>query len=222
MKRLLIFLMMISSLLGQHIILAQVNYNPDEQAKQYAARRVYDLNKHISYMADRGNSYASRDFHREVALTLFINDGKPYELYGIQRDSGAVMQLSSTNTKNIRTKSVREYLGHLIAQTTRIRTDITSSEVADMKISDLKHIYGDMYECTVQYVQTYVAHGDRYHRVYYPGDITTKSIKCYVEKTWDIDTDTGQKQYKYLILLGDTKCDTTEPLTEENGYYISK
>lgn len=219
MKRLLIFLMMISSLLGQHIILAQVNYDPDEEAKQYAARRVYDLNQHISYMADKDNDYVNRDIHREVALTLFINDGEPYELHGIRRDSGAVMQLSSINTRNIRTKSVREYFAHLIAQTTRIRTDITSSEVAEMKISDLKHLYDSLYECTVQYVQTYVAHGDRYHRVYYPGDRTTKQIKCYVEKTWDIDSDTGQILYKYLIRLGDTQCVTTEPLTKRNGYY---
>ena len=105
------------------------------------------------------------------------------------------MQVTSKNRKSVRTIYIRDYFQNLI-KGLRSYTDvkIEATEIADIKVSELRQVDTNLWVCTCQYDQTY--EGIRDGRLVYR-DITTKRIKCYLTAE---DTEEG---WEYIIKLGD-------------------
>ena len=173
--------------------------------QQRAKERVRLMNDYISYMADKSSSEDNRYFYRKKALPLFIGKGYEYKELGIIKN-GVTMQTTSVNRNTIKTDLIREYFSRLV-ELEYSNVNVTSTQIADIKVSDLKKVDSSegktLYMCTCQYVQYFKGeYGDG--RLY--GDKTTKRIVCYIEVE---DTEDGQE---YVVLLGDVEAIHTERL----------
>lgn len=179
------------------------DYN-EKRFQQRAKERVKLMNDYITYMADKSNSQKDRYYYRKKALPLFIGKGYEYEEYGVTKQ-GVMMQTTSVNRPGVVNNNlVREYFSHLI-DLKYSNVNITSTEIADMKVSDLKKVDSSdgttLYMCTIQYVQYFRGeYGDGY--VY--ADKTTKRIVCYIEVE---ETEDGQE---FITKLGDVEAIHTE------------
>ncbi len=173
----------------------------NNDVKKRAAERVALLQDYIAFMADKRDDIETREYYKKKALPLFIGSGYEYEENGVTKD-GVKMQTTSLNTNSTKNALMREYFQRLI----NLRysdVKITSSDVVDMKVSDLKKIGEDRYVCTVQYVQKF--YGFKDGELAYGPDITTKRITCYVEA----ERVEGGKT-EYIMRLGDVEAVQTE------------
>lgn len=171
--------------------------------QQRAKERVRLMNDYISYMADKSDSEDIRYFYRKKALPLFIGKGYEYEELGVTKN-GVTMQTTSLNRGSVYTDLIREYFSRLV-ELKYSNVNVTSTQIADIKVSDLKKVDSSdgkaLYMCTCQYVQYFKGeYGDG--RLY--GDKTTKRIVCYIEVE---DTEDGEE---YMVLLGDVEAIHTE------------
>lgn len=164
----------------------------DEMIKRRAAEKVAQMNDYISFMASKKKSLDTRKYYKTKALNLFFGKGYSYEENGIEKD-GVMMEITSVNRKSVSHKLIRIYFDNLI-NLKYTDVQITSTEIANIKVSNLQQIDEDLYVCTCQYDQAFV--GFRDGRPVYK-DITTKRIKCYVKAE---DTEDGTE---YIIMLGD-------------------
>lgn len=182
------------------------DYDKDKILQQRVKERVKLMNDFVSYMGDKRNSEGSRYYYRKKALLLFIGKGYEYEENGVTKQ-GVMMQTTSVNRPGVVTNTpLRDYFSRLI-ELKYSNVNITSTEIADMKVSDLKKVDSGegttLYMCTVQYVQYFRGeYGDGY--VY--ADKTTKRIVCYVEVE---ETEDGQE---FITKLGDVEAICTERL----------
>ena len=164
------------------------------------------MNDYVSFMADKSKSQDTRYYYRKKALPLFIGEGYEYEENGITKQ-GVMMQTTSVNRPGVVTNTLlRDYFSRLV-NLRYSKVNITSTEIAEMKVSDLKKVDSSdnktLYMCTCQYVQYFRGeYGDGY--VY--ADKTTKRIACYVEVE---ETEDGQE---FMIKLGDVEAISTERL----------
>ncbi len=173
----------------------------DELLKKRAAEKVALMNSYIKYMADKKNNYNTRQYYSKKALALFIGKGFSYTLDGITHE-GVLMQTTSANTNKVTSTLMRKYFQHLI----NLRysdVKITSTSVADMKVSDLKKIAPNKYVCTCQYVQYFYGYKDG--KLAYQ-DRTTKRIECVIEAE---ETEDGTE---YIVQLGDVEAIHTEKI----------
>ena len=181
------------------------DYN-EELFLQRAKERVKLMNDFVSFMADKSKSQETRYYYRKKALPLFIGKGYEYEENGVTKQ-GVMMQTTSVNRPGVVTNTLlRDYFSRLV-NLRYSKVNITSTEIAGMKVSDLKKVDSSnnktLYMCTCQYVQYFRGeYGDGY--VY--ADKTTKRIVCYVEVE---KTDDGQE---FMIKLGDVEAISTERL----------
>ena len=168
--------------------------------KRRATERVALLQDYIAFMASKKKTESTREYYRKKALPLFIGRGYEYEENGVTKD-GVMMQTTSINTNATKSNLMRDYFQRLI----NLRysdVKITSSDIVDMKVSDLKKIGNNRYVCTVQYVQKF--YGFKDGQLVYGPDITTKRITCYVEAE---ETEDGTE---YIMQLGDVEAVQTE------------
>lgn len=172
---------------------AQIEGN-ESMIKMRAAERVAQMNDYISFMADKKKSTDSRLHHKGKALNLFIGKGNSYEENGVNKE-GVMMLISSKRRSSVTHSLMKKYFSNLVYGL-RAYTDvkITATEIADIKVSELRKVDTNLWVCTCQYDQAFVGYRDG--RPIYR-DITTKRIKCYVEAE---DTEDG---WEYIILLGD-------------------
>ena len=171
----------------------------NNDVKRRAAERVALLQDYIAFMADKRDNKETREYYKKKALPLFV--GRGYEENGITKD-GVKMQTTSINTNATKSALMREYFQRLI----NLRysdVKITSSDIVDMKVSDLKKIGNNRYVCTVQYVQKF--YGFRDGELVYGPDITTKRITCYIEAE---EIEGGKTEY--IMQLGDVEAVQTE------------
>ena len=166
----------------------------EEMIKRRAAEKVGQMNDYISFMANKKKPEESRLYYKTKALNLFIGKGFSYEENGVTKD-GVMMQVTSKNRKSVSTPFIRTYFQNLVTGL-RSYTDvkIEATEIADIKVSELRQIDTNLWVCTCQYDQAF--EGVRDGRLIYR-DITTKRIKCYVVAE---DTEDG---WEFIILLGD-------------------
>ena len=181
------------------------DYDKDKILQQRVKERVKLMNDYVSWMGSKEKSEEARNYYRKKALPLFIGKGYEYEENGVTKQ-GVMMQTTSVNKGSVKTDLLRNYFSRLI-KLKYSEVNITSTEIADMKVSDLKKVdSGDsstLYMCTVQYVQYFRGkYGDGY--VY--ADKTTKRIVCYVEVE---ETEDGQE---FITKLGDVEAISTERL----------
>ena len=168
--------------------------------------RVKLMNDFVSFMADKSKSQETRYYYRKKALPLFIGEGYEYEENGVTKQ-GVMMQTTSVNRPGVVTNTLlRDYFSRLV-NLRYSKVNITSTEIAGMKVSDLKKVDSSnnktLYMCTCQYVQYFrgeYGDGDVY------ADKTTKRIVCYVEVE---KTEDGQE---FMIKLGDVEAISTERL----------
>ena len=169
-------------------------------------RHVEIMNDYVSFMADKSKSQETRYYYRKKALPLFIGKGYEYEENGVTKRD-VMMQTTSVNRPGVVTNTLlRDYFSRLV-NLRYSKVNITSTEIAGMKVSDLKKVDSSdnktLYMCTCQYVQYFRGeYGDGY--VY--ADKTTKRIVCYVEVE---ETEDGQE---FMIKLGDVEAISTERL----------
>ena len=182
------------------------DYNEEKLFQQRAKERVKLMNDYVSFMADKSKSQETRYYYRKKALPLFIGKGYEYEENGVTKQ-GVMMQTTSVNRPGVVTNTLlRDYFSRLV-NLRYSKVNITSTEIAGMKVSDLKKVDSSdnktLYMCTCQYVQYFRGeYGDGY--VY--ADKTTKRIVCYVEVE---ETEDGQE---FMIKLGDVEAISTERL----------
>lgn len=173
----------------------------EEMIKRRAAEKVAQMNDYISFMASKKKSTENRKYYKKKALNLFMGKGFSYKEDGVEKD-GVMMETSSLNRSSVNHKLMREYFDNLISlKYTEVK--ITSTEIANIKVSNLQQIDENLYVCTCQYDQAFVGYRD--DRPVYK-DITTKRIKCYV---YAEDTEDGKE---YVILLGDVTALETKPM----------
>lgn len=164
----------------------------EEMIKHRAAEKVAQMNDYISFMASKKKSTENRKYYKTKALNLFMGKGFSYEEDGIEKD-GVMMETTSIKRKTTNHSLMRDYFDRVI----RLKysdVEIKSTEIADIKVSNLKQIDENLYVCTCQYDQAFVGYLDG-KPIY--KDITTKRIKCYV---YAEDTEDG---FEYIIMLGD-------------------
>lgn len=185
------------------------------QIQQRVKERVIMMNYFFSSMADKSKTKETRYYYRKKALSLFIGNGYEYEENGVTK-RGVMMQTSSVNRPSVVTNTLlRDYFSRLV-NLIYSKVNITSVEIADVQVSDLKKVDSSdnktLYMCTCQYVEYYRFDGglDRYDGVYVQK--STKRIVCYVElDETEIDA-TGRPNCEYKILLGDVESISTERL----------
>ncbi len=182
---------------------------------QHKLMRVYLMNDYVSYMADKSKSHETRYYYRTKALPLFIGKSYEYEENGVTK-RGVMMQTTSVNRPGVVTNTLlRDYFSRLV-NLRYSKVNITSTEIAGMKVSDLKKVDSSdnktLYMCTCQYVEYYRFDGglDRCDNAYV--EKSTKRIVCYVELD-EVEIDaTGKPTCEYTILLGDVESISTERL----------
>ena len=157
------------------------------------------MNDYISFMANKKKTVEIRQKYRKSALNLFIGEGNSYEENDIIKD-GVLMEVTSVNRPGKRNELMRDYFSRIIKLNYN-DVNISSTGIAEIKVSNLQKISENQYVCTCQYDQAFVGYRDG--RPVYK-DITTKRVKCYitVENTYD-----GQE---YIIKLGDTEAIATK------------
>lgn len=169
-----------------------------ENAQRRCAEKVAQFQDYVSFIGSKKKNLDNRRYYKTKALNLHIGKGDQYTENGENKD-GVMMQTSSKKTKKITNTLTRDYLEHLIGLKYS-DVKILSSEVCDIKVSNLQQIDDNLYVCTCQYDQKFIGYKDG--RPIYQ-DITTKHIKCYVTL---ISTEVGNE---FIVLLGDATVDKT-------------
>ena len=173
----------------------------EEMIKRRAAEKVAQMNDYISFMANKKKSQEVRRNYKKYALNLFMGKGFEYEENGVPK-TGVMMEVTSKYRKTVSHPLIRNYFQNIIdMQYTDVK--ITSTEIANIKVSDLHQIDSNLFVCTCQYNQAFIGYKDG--RPAYK-DITTKRIKCYVKAE---DTEDGTE---YVIMLGDITAERTREM----------
>lgn len=176
-------------------------FNQDELIKRRAAQKVAQMNDYISFMASKKKSLQNRKYYSTKALKLFIGGGNSYEENGVKKQ-GVMMEITSINRKKTTHKLIRDYFASLVSLSyTDVK--IESTEIANIKVSNLQRIDERLYVCTCQYDQAFIGYRDG--RPTYK-DITTKRVKCYVK------VEGTEEGTEYIILLGDVTALSTKRL----------
>ncbi len=168
--------------------------NKDEMISRRAAEKVAQMNDYISFMANKKKTQDNRMYYRGKALNLFIGQGNSYEENGVTK-GGVQMEVTSKNRKEVSHRYMRDYFTNLVKGLTAYTdVNISATEIANIKVSQLRKVDDNLYVCTCEYDQAFAGYSDG--KVIYK-DITTKRIKCYVKAE---DTEDG---VEYIIMLGD-------------------
>ncbi len=150
-------------------------------------------------MASKKKSVEVRQKYRKEALNLFIGEGNSYEENGVQKE-GVLMEVTSVNRPGKRRELIRDYFSRIIKFNYN-DVNISSTDIAEIKVSNLQKISDNQYVCTCQFDQAFVGYRDG--RPVYK-DITTKRVKCYITIDRTVDGD------EYIIKLGDTEAIATK------------
>ncbi|MDM8310277.1 hypothetical protein [Phocaeicola barnesiae] len=172
----------------------------EDMLRRRAAQKVGQMCDYIEFMADKAKSIDTRKYYRLIALNLFINKGNAYEEDGRMKE-GVLMEITSVNRKKTDHPLIRDYFTNLINLKYE-KVVINTTEVADIRVSNLQRIDDNEYVCTCYFEQAFCGYRDG-KPIY--KDITRKKIKCYVfvEQTED-----GEE---YIVMLGDVTALGTIP-----------
>lgn len=198
MKRLAFKLLLCISVF--FITISASGQSKEDMLRRRAAQKVGQMCDYIEFMADKVKNIDTRKYYRLMALNLFINKGNAYEEDGRMKE-GVLMEITSVNRKKTDHPLIREYFTNLI----NLRYEkvvINTTEVADIRVSNLQRIDDNEYVCTCYFEQAFCGYRDG-KPIY--KDITRKKIKCYVfvEQTED-----GEE---YIVMLGDVTALGTIP-----------
>ncbi len=167
-----------------------------------AAQKVGQMNSYIAQMYDKSLDTSDRQKFKAKALNLFIGRGYDYRYYGAKKC--VMMEVTSLLSRTKKNDPIREYFDRIINIRNYNKIEVTSTDIVDMEVSELREIDDDLYECTVCYVQEFRGYKDG--RMLY-GDRTKKDVQVFVKAEMDEDG-----AWEFIVLLGDTKATTTDRL----------
>ncbi|MBQ8240171.1 MAG: hypothetical protein IJZ38_04950 [Bacteroides sp.] len=196
MKRMFVNLMCVLAMAC--IAMPSFAQNEQDMLRRRAAEKVGQMCDYIEFMANPQNGLSTRKYYCDKALNLFINRGNEYEENGILK-KGVLMEVTSVNRNKTFPKLIKTYFVGLM-NLTYDAVQISSTEVAEMRVSNLQKVKDNLYVCTCYFEQVFAGYRDG--RAVYK-DITRKRVKCYVQKE---QTEDGAE---YVVMLGDvTAIDT--------------
>ena len=114
------------------------------------------MNSYISYMANKKKKMERRLEKKANALNLFLGEGNRYKEFGEYKE-GVLMQITSKRTKKVTsTPLMRVYFQHLIEKFNLYSdVNISSTEVAGIKVTKLRRVDTNEWVCTCQYDQVF-------------------------------------------------------------------
>lgn len=181
----------------------QTDGQKEEMLKRRAKEKVGQFCDYISFIASKKKTIKTRFYYVESAKNLFLNRGQAlFDDDGSMVRDSVIMQVTSLKTKKPRNVYLNDYLPNL-ANLKYPQVEVTSTDVAEMKVSNLQKIGDGLYTCTVYFYQYFIGK-TRDNQVIYK-DKTNKRVQCYILEE---ETEDG---LEYVVLLGDIYADTTEP-----------
>lgn len=200
MKKIRLFYVLLAMLMAIPMS-AQTDSQKEEMLKTRAKEKVGQFCDYVSFIASKKKNLKTRFYYVDKAKNLFLNRGKALfdEDGSMVRDS-VIMQVTSLKAKKPRNVYLNKYLPNL-ARLKYPEVEVTSTDVAEMKVSNLHKIGDGLYTCTVYFYQYFVGKAD--NRVVYK-DKTNKRVQCYIIEE---ETEDG---LEYVVLLGDIYAGTTE------------
>lgn len=188
------------------LFMASLTYaqsNVEDLIAKRAQQKVKQMTNYVEYMANKDESLEDRKEYRTLALNLFIGHGKPYTLNDTTR-KGVYMQITSKYRKKPTERLMKDYFTGLINMRYN-KVVIESTDVKDIKVSELRKVGENEFECTCTFVQAFCGYRDG--RPVYK-DITKKRVTCHIfgEETVKVMANGEIKtSYEYIVLLGDVE-----------------
>lgn len=183
-------------------VCAQTDSQKEEMLKRRAKEKVGQFCDYVSFIASKKKSLKTRYYYVDKAKNLFLNRGKAlFDDDGSMVRDSVIMQVTSLKTKKPRNVYLNKYLPNL-ANLKYPQVGVTSTDVAEMKVSNLQKIGEGLYMCTVYFYQYFIGKSGDNNVIY--KDKTNKRVQCYIIEE---ETEDG---YEYIVLLGDIFADTTE------------
>ena len=183
--------------------LAYAQPNNENAMTMRVVQKVKQLADYITYMADKEKPIRDRKEYRQAALNLFIGQGKSYIVNGAPRE-GVYMLITSKHRKRAVQRLMKDYFTGLINMRYS-KVVIESSEITDIKVSELKKVADHEYECTCTFVQAFCGFHDGkpiYKKIPHKR-VTCRILEEEIAKITDSgDIETG---YEYVIWLGDVE-----------------
>lgn len=169
-----------------------------------AAEKVGQMCDYISFIATKSFDYKTRLYYSDKALNLFIAQGKAYNeiINGVKiKHEGVEMEVTSANRATKKSYLMRDYLPRMAA----LKYDsvmIQTTEVAKIKVTNLKKIGENLYSCTCYFDQAFAGFSLEGKPRYI--DITRKRVECFIfmEETLD--------GIEYSISLGNVTAESTQ------------
>lgn len=173
--------------------------------KKRAKEKVGQFCNYVSFIASKKRSRTTRLYYVEQAYKLFLNHGRalfdednPKEMI---RDS-VIMQVTSIKSAKPRNIYLRAYLPRM-ADLKYPNVSVTSTDVAEMKVSNLQKLGDGLYTCTVYFYQYFVGATRDNHVLY--RDKTNKRVQVFIAE------DRTEDGTEYIVMLGDIFADAAEP-----------
>lgn len=188
------------------LFMASLTYaqsNVEDLIAKRAQQKVKQMTNYVEYMANKDESLEDRKEYRTLALNLFIGHGEPYTLNDATR-KGVYMQITSKYRKKPTERLMKDYFTGLINMRYN-KVVIESTDVKDIKVSELRKVGENEFECTCTFVQAFCGYRDG--RPVYK-DITKKRVTCHIfgEETVKVMANGEIKtSYEYIVLLGDVE-----------------
>lgn len=188
------------------LFMASLTYaqsNVEDLIAKRAQQKVKQMTNYVEYMANKDESLEDRKEYRTLALNLFIGHGEPYTLNDTTR-KGVYMQITSKYRKKPTERLMKDYFTGLINMRYN-KVVIESTDVKDIKVSELRKVGENEFECTCTFVQAFCGYRDG--RPVYK-DITKKRVTCHIfgEETVKVMANGEIKtSYEYIVLLGDVE-----------------
>ena len=188
------------------LFMASLTYaqsNVEDLIAKRAQQKVKQMTNYVEYMANKDESLEDRKEYRTLALNLFIGHSDPYTLNDTTR-KGVYMQITSKYRKKPTERLMKDYFTGLINMRYN-KVVIESTDVKDIKVSELRKVGENEFECTCTFVQAFCGYRDG--RPVYK-DITKKRVTCHIfgEETVKVMANGEIKtSYEYIVLLGDVE-----------------
>jgi hypothetical protein len=193
---------MVMALMMAVTMSAQTDSQKEEMLKKRAKEKVGQFCDYVSFIASKKKNLKTRLYYVDKAKNLFLNRGKAlFDDDGSMVRDSVIMQVTSLKAKKPRNVYLNKYLPNL-AQLKYPQIEVTSTDVAEMKVSNLQKIGGGLYTCTVYFYQYFIGKTKDNQIIY--KDKTNKRVQCYIIEE---ETEDGME---YIVLLGDIYADSTE------------
>lgn len=207
MKAKILTFMVLAFFLAKHVnaqVYTDIDERTNEKIKERAREEVGQFINYLTDIADKTIERKTRLYYKDVALKLFVGEGRAWVEEILNSEGTRVvdkvnrkavtMGVTSLRNPKPRKKPMADYLLGL-AEIRYNAVTIQTTDWHDMRVSEVRKIGEDKYECTVYFEQVFTSKG----KDNIPGysDRTKKKVTCYIDL---VHTDDG---LEILVQLGD-------------------